>query len=659
MSTQLNASNESHFIYIAKVARSLNPYVTALLFSFPLALLLDVLANVVSPFVPQAWVNYLKFLFRLMINNPLASVLLFVILLSFWIIFKIVRDVPIPPSYRTLEHEYLASIEDKFLPEGLQALEEYNLFVRRSTHLRKIFYLPEFYPNIPLTDYPPKNSDLKEEYLLQENKQTWLYPFEENRKACFQYIWDMLTRERPVAVILGYPGMGKSTLLVGLALHAALCRLHMWRYISRQTLTDLRKQNSIIMDMAAFGKLRLSSLPILINLKEYDKYIGSHREKSTILTYMEDQFGSTTFLLLQKRLREGKCFVLFDALDEVSSDTRLRIQDDINAFIHYYRRSKGFYFNRFLITTRCACFNRNAFPDIDCYFYTIAELTRSQISELLERYCLAFESNKPRYDIEGVRQRAKALNGYLDNDLTILDLIKTPLLLYLFLIVFNREGDILPRTRRIDFYKVAVKHLLEDQSVSRKLKLIQEEQAIEYLGPIALWLQEKEKTFIHRDEVVHLLMQAMKTKEERKAENYLHDFRERSGLFVWRIGNEYGFCHHVFQEYFAARYMIRKFRKKQSHAYIVKDLVNRGIYGKLCWQEPFLLAVAYLSGKDKILANKIINELLNKLDTDYSTSGPRIISLASQCLEVVRPMTIEQNLRNQIQQLYEQTFGHS
>ena len=53
----------------------------------------------------------------------------------------------------------------------------------------------------------------------------WLEILKKGERIGIAELWGGLNRENPAAVIQGYPGMGKSTLLARLTLHMARCGL--------------------------------------------------------------------------------------------------------------------------------------------------------------------------------------------------------------------------------------------------------------------------------------------------------------------------------------------------------------------------------------------------------------------------------------------------
>src|SRR5207248_1910516 len=95
----------------------------------------------------------------------------------------------------------------------------------------------------------------------------------------------------------------------------------------------------------------------------------------------------------------GDCLVLLDGLDEVSKDVRPKIQCAIKDFVgnHRFASKETRSFNRFLITSRVADYDQNAFPNADYLHYTIARLLSGQMERLLQDCCYALVSYHPAF----------------------------------------------------------------------------------------------------------------------------------------------------------------------------------------------------------------------------------------------------------------------
>jgi len=139
----------------------------------------------------------------------------------------------------------------KYVVKSLEWLEITGLpmgVVTQSAPLDEIFIPLQFRPNRPLTEYPLTERELAEYYRRLRNNlplrdlERFVFEAEKNwstkerQSIGMNDFWRSLTKERPAAIIQGYPGVGKSTLLKYLALYMARRCL---KQRSRVTLTPL------------------------------------------------------------------------------------------------------------------------------------------------------------------------------------------------------------------------------------------------------------------------------------------------------------------------------------------------------------------------------------------------------------------------------------
>jgi predicted NACHT family NTPase len=197
-----------------------------------------------------------------------------------------------------------------------------------------------------------------------------------------QDFWQNLTKERPAAIIQGYPGVGKSTLLKYLAL-----------YMARRCL----KQRS----RAVLAPLTPALTPFLISLGDFANE-RSRTSGLSLLEYVQLKLSRLHIpglvFFLEERLDAGQCLMLLDGLDEISDHRmRIEIQREIKEFIltcsDLFDTSS--HLTRFLVTTRVAGYDQAAFPT--CPHYTIAELTPEQIDTFLPRWCRAILRLDPAF----------------------------------------------------------------------------------------------------------------------------------------------------------------------------------------------------------------------------------------------------------------------
>src|SRR5258708_24603955 len=138
--------------------------------------------------------------------------------------------------------------------------------VAQSTPLDEVFIPLRLRPNRPLSDYPLDEEQLEEmraslrsgifseemQQILLSAEKSWHLrtPHESITLAEF---WQRLTGDIPAAVVQGFPGMGKSTLLAYLALLTARCCLD--RSVSPIEKTVSRGKNALLTIRGHFHSL--------------------------------------------------------------------------------------------------------------------------------------------------------------------------------------------------------------------------------------------------------------------------------------------------------------------------------------------------------------------------------------------------------------------
>jgi hypothetical protein len=640
----------------ARGSRILGSLIDFLFITLGLAVLINVISNEITPGLSQLAEPSKRIITWVSQNLAITGLALVIVMLLHIICKQQIKytKIKLPLTEREAKYYYFKYVKEERktlaheeLPPDLRGL---------STQLDSIFVAPEFYPNTPLTDHPPHKDELAAAHLSAHSHEIWHYTFDENHKIDLLTLWQHLTKEKPTAVIQGYPGSGKSTLLARLALYMAERWLKRWQYILENAFLSLKlpaiMTNSLPIqknkpDFALPAPITTSLLPILINLREYAEekraYIEKHPEKQSstnpVLDYLE-KYISARFQIpeafLQKCLQRGSCLIMFDGLDEVSKDLRVGVQADITKFIHYCCAQTQQYtdYNRFLITSRVADVDQNAFPAQNFSHYMMADLKPEQIPNLIKKYYDADTHEYSRFALveeqkrlaDEARRKADLLSQAIKQDPHIGALAKRPLLLYLLIIVLVKQTEIDLPQQRIKLYEVAVKFLLEGQSLKRNLPQIAEQKAIQALGLIAVKMKEQGKAYMHHDDVINLLKQSQAITTQ-AAEELLLLIRERSGLFVKRVNNEFGFYHNTFEDYFAARYKLLLIDGDIS---ALQQFMRDGLTNER-WSNTLLLAIAYASYQHdgKELTNTIISSLVDALPNVRLSSPSEVSFLRS------------------------------
>ena len=454
-------------------------------------------------------------------------------------------------------------------------------------------------------------------------------------------------REHSRIVVLGDPGAGKTTLLRFLALQFAQSHRNGKPAVSGK-------------DGAEYGETRL---PIFLRVADYAEAFADDK------TLRLAEFLATPFKdiapepaiasLFNDALKRGQAFVMLDGLDEVidTSDRALivrRIEDFVAGLDAR---------NRVIVTSRIVGY-REAPLGGDYQHFTLLDLERDQIEQFLRNWCHETERflSKDASEEEIARNAQREIDNILqavDNNPGVKRLAVNPLLLTILALI-HRNGSRLPN-RRVELYDLAAKTLLETWQIERmnagKFN-IREGEASQFLWPLAYWLHsEKPRGMATEQEIKYQLAKFLAATRKQEpdhpeiiaaADDFLRRVRHHTGLLVERAPNQYGFMHLSFEEYFAARELVRRPERVAKKIYALRHQPR--------WQEPILLAIGYLSEAFPSMPGDIIRSAILAEGADAAEEGfapsqyedvlHRDLLLAAQCIGDC--VTIEQGLRRQV-----------
>ncbi len=232
-------------------------------------------------------------------------------------------------------------------------------------------------------------------------------------------------------------------------------------------------------------------------------------------------------LLLKNWLKNGKCLILCDGLDEVRQNKESIISSLKNL-------TSGGYGNcHILVTTRIVGYSNEL---SGWKHYEVMPLAKEHIEQYAKNYLKA--------------QSLAFLSGLKDTP-QMEPFSKNPLLLQLLCFVFVRHRLVLP-AGRVELYDKAVNEMLERKNpeipLSVKKKVLQE---------IASLFLEQGKEVFEEGELRELIKNSLTTeKEDYRPDDVLKEIVEKSGLLC-RLGDErYIFLHLTFEEYFCACYIV-------------------------------------------------------------------------------------------------------
>ncbi len=399
----------------------------------------------------------------------------------------------------------------------------------------------------------------------------------------------------PGLVILGQPGGGKSTLVNHIAAQLAYRRLG--RDASADKLTGWARQEK--------------PLPVRIVLRRFAAWLPPHGTRpgaGLVWDYLKHQLHECgcedAFTAVQRQLREQGGVIFFDGLDEVPAGDEDTKRTLITQSIHELARPLDKC--RVVITCREYAYRRGTEPwRLPEATFPVVELDlfkQEQIESFIKTWYQIVGPAKG-WGKEKCAEEADNLILAVRSWAHLRELAQYPLLLTLMAQVHGRDGY-LPKDRA-DLYDRAVNLLLAhwENSIVRDMRgslkvepgLVMQlgirtetlRHALEHVAFTAHERQEKEArrsertADIRHEELREELGKALNSLD--KAETVIAYIQERAGLLHARDNRIYTFPHRTFQEYPAARYLIRQ----AEFDTMLRERVRRDLDW---WREVYLLA---------------------------------------------------------------------
>ena len=359
------------------------------------------------------------------------------------------------------------------------------------------------------------------------------------------------------------------------------------------------------------------ALKIKIDLKEYARNIDE--ENQDILWCITTEFGKRirragkTFSEIEKLLtdylKQGKCLVIFDALDEVPTQSiRNKVRDEIGSFCEIY------YLNRFIISTREAGYLRNQFDDSFLHI-RINEFNPSQIKEYSKNwYCSYYDENGfvdfwDNFEKEVKHARCESL-------------ISNPIILILALVIFDIEKS-LPN-KRVEFYKKCIDTFLtvrEDRKAAYKLSdKAKSILAMDSVVPrIAHYKYSKFKENVgyqfKETELHNAIFSAIESDDKLNwgaaVKEYSNYLIERTELIREFDEEVFDFSHKTFYEYFLAVYFSKEIENKE-----LINILNSGIGDANNDELVKLIIEVIIQNGDQKQINSVMDYIFSQLP-DY------------------------------------------
>jgi hypothetical protein len=397
--------------------------------------------------------------------------------------------------------------------------------------------------------------------------------YRENRsfqpKNCLKQDGLKVANEKQYLMVLGGPGVGKSTFLRKMGLEALKGEQGGFQHESIPVFIELKRFTSSEIDLekAICEEFRICGFP--------------HPEESTA-----------------ELLEKGKLLILLDGLDEVPAKIMNQAIGQLQDFVDRYDK------NRFVVTCRIAAYRHNfcRFTDV-----AMAEFNDSQISYFIHNWFQSEEDKKVETPQKCWEILQKAENTAAK------ELAHTPLLLTLLCLVYDHSQNF-PNNRSC-LYRKALRVLLEEWAAEKRImrdeiyKGLRTEFQEILLAEIAYTAFEADRLFFSQQELVETIREFLTSNlnapKHLDCEAILNAIAIQQGILVERAEDVFSFSHLTLQEYLTAQYIT-------DHHQISK-LVSERLTEKR-WREVFLLVAGLMrGGVDELLllmekeAHKYIN----------------------------------------------------
>jgi len=464
-------------------------------------------------------------------------------------------------------------------------------------------------------------------------------------------------------VILGDPGMGKTTLARWLVLKFA------------EALSEGESKVCVFADQisAGFGRgeridLGSTRLPILIRVGEMAAQLKGEAKFEDILGFLgeqtwlgyrpsHDEAGQkpieATILrkLMSDHLYKGEALLIFDGLDEISEE-RSR-QNAVNAIVSFFTEierkailaspSKR---NKFIVTSRIAGYHTCPLKYQNLKLVTIQPMEDPAIADFCRTWVKAAHykatTSGKRLEIEFSAHEItqgliKAIFAPTRSGVRIL--AGNPLMLTELGKIYYKDRKF-PDTRA-DLYDTAARNMLDPWRARARMPLEEhalfEHKVFFVFADIAERIHEEYPAgLIAKDEIIHLIGEslanfyrenpgiAQKSTSESEKKSFLKTLNEEVGILAARGAEYYGFLHLTFEEFFAAKKLLR-YPEQTAKAILDKAYHPR-------WREPLLLALGHMQ---KSHSEKTRHEVLLRLVQMPDPMGdlvPRSAGLIAQAL---------------------------
>ena len=329
----------------------------------------------------------------------------------------------------------------------------------------------------------------------------------------------------PFNVIVGLPGIGKSTFLE-------------WLQVKLASVEETYILNG---EQAIPLLLKVRQLDPL-NLPQGSALIEKATASKDRATLMPDGW-------IQRQMKAGRILFMLDGLDEIEPELR-----DQYLIPWLLKLQKTYPKCNYLIASRPVGYSSGMLQKFKFVESELIDFNPEQIKTYTRNWCTAVRLARNELEAEARREGENDGNKIAEDiqkSPYIRDLARNPLMLSAICLVYYFESGKLPDDRAI-LYQLCVEGLLHNWdhrrginsefSFSEKLRACRE---------VALAMQVDDSAEYEANKVRTIFSDVLQDAE--RANKLLEHIRYRTGLLLERRPNIFGFAHLTFQEYLAAR----------------------------------------------------------------------------------------------------------
>ncbi|WP_098899300.1 serine protease [Streptomyces sp. st77] len=376
---------------------------------------------------------------------------------------------------------------------------------------------------------------------------------------------DDLLADRPRVLLRGDAGAGKTTLLWWLAAHA-----------SARTLGDaLAPLNGLV--------------PFVVPLRTLRARGMTFPGPADLSTAADLPIDTAPEGWAGRVLETGRALLLVDGLDEVPPEEREQAHTWLSRLLARYPET------RCVVTVRPLAVEPDWLRSEDFAELRLLPMRNEDIQAFVASWHRAARLSE-QDDAERLDELERDLSHQFDQNPTLRDLARTPLLCAVICALHRLRDGLLPETRW-KLYRSALEMLLGHRDDRRRLGQpegvgLEVEEHTQLLQRIAVWLVREGQSEFTRPQALRQLRRALAGMERVSAqgppERILTHLLNRSGLLQEHGDDTYQFIHRTFQDYLAAKELV-----EDEH---LGELLRHA--DEESWQDVVLLAAGHCGRRE-------------------------------------------------------------